>query len=125
MSRSHHSSNLLLLLLLQEIKPVSGLIRQPTTTPWPWQLNKKAKEMRLKLFPGKLIFMLCIASFLAGSLFMSRTSIHSSPEEARGVPKHGEELGSATPDFDQKRVSFRSWLLATFCDLKAKISERV
>ncbi|XP_052202762.1 probable beta-1,3-galactosyltransferase 8 [Diospyros lotus] len=59
--------------------------------------------MRLKLFPGKLIFMLCIASFLAGSLFMSRTSIHSSPEEARGVPKHGEELGSATPDFDKKR----------------------
>ncbi|PSS00190.1 Beta-1,3-galactosyltransferase [Actinidia chinensis var. chinensis] len=34
--------------------------------------------MRVKPIPAKLILMLCIASFLAGSLFTSRTSIHSS-----------------------------------------------
>ncbi|KAI8023759.1 putative beta-1,3-galactosyltransferase 8 [Camellia lanceoleosa] len=48
------------------------------STVWLWKLDNKFKKMRVKPVLGKVILMLCIAIFLAGSLFTSRTSIHSS-----------------------------------------------
>ncbi|CAL5401673.1 unnamed protein product [Camellia sinensis] len=48
------------------------------STVWLWKLDNKLKKMRVKPVLGKVILMLCIAIFLAGSLFTSRTSIHSS-----------------------------------------------
>ncbi|GFZ09698.1 Galactosyltransferase family protein [Actinidia rufa] len=63
-------------------KPVLAGFQNLTSTVvvWPWlrQLNHKSKKMRVKPIPAKLILMLCIASFLAGSLFTCRKSIHSS-----------------------------------------------
>ncbi|KAK6937937.1 protein of unknown function DUF4094 [Dillenia turbinata] len=52
--------------------------------------------MRGKQVPAKAILLLCFGSFLAGSLFNSRTWTHSSDG-------HGSKLPSLTPDYDHKR----------------------
>ncbi|KAE9454940.1 hypothetical protein C3L33_13150, partial [Rhododendron williamsianum] len=67
---------------------------------WRWQLlNNKPYKMRVvKPVAGKVILMLCIASFLAGSLFTTRTSsIHSSEN------KDLENLNTVARDCDHKR----------------------
>ncbi|XP_057469620.1 probable beta-1,3-galactosyltransferase 8 [Actinidia eriantha] len=56
--------------------------------------------MRVKPIPAKLILMLCIASFLAGSLFTSRTSIHSSEINTDHRQKF---TATVAHDSDQKR----------------------
>lgn len=69
---------------------------------WRWQLfDNKPNKMRVaKPVAGKVILMLCIASFLAGSLFTTRTSsIHSSGNEDL------EKLNTVARDCDHKRVS--------------------
>ncbi|XVE60659.1 hypothetical protein DITRI_Ditri05aG0146100 [Diplodiscus trichospermus] len=79
----------------------------------PRQLDNELKKMRGKAVSGKAIFVLCLASFLAGSLFTSRTwTSHSTstsynknhPTDHPAIPKHGSnKLGEITPDFDHKR----------------------
>lgn len=72
------------------------------------------KKMRGKAVSGKSIFVLCLASFLAGSLFTSRTWTTTSHIKNH-QPNHGitignyNKLGEVAPhDFDHKRVSFSS-----------------
>ncbi|KAH7834622.1 hypothetical protein Vadar_017969 [Vaccinium darrowii] len=70
---------------------------------WRWQLfDNKPNKMRVaKPVAGKVILMLCIASFLAGSLFTTRTSsIHSSGNEDL------EKLNTVARDCDHKRKLF-------------------
>ncbi|XP_058194253.1 probable beta-1,3-galactosyltransferase 8 isoform X1 [Rhododendron vialii] len=70
---------------------------------WRWQLldNKPNKMRVVKPVAGKVILMLCIASFLAGSLFTTRTSsIHSSEN------KDLENLNTVARDCDHKRKLF-------------------
>ena len=93
-------------------KPVVAGFQNLTSTvvvwPWLWQLNHKSKKMRVKPVPTKLILMLCIASFLAGSLFTSRTSIHSSEINT----DHRQKFTTAVAhDSDHKHVSSTSFQL--------------
>lgn len=66
------------------------------------------KEMRAKAASGKAIIVLCLASFLAGSLFMSRTLSRSYvPEEEEGqhLAKHVSKHLEIQKDCDEhKRV---------------------
>lgn len=74
---------------------------------WPWQVvmdKNETKKMRAKLssLPLKVIFVLCIASFFAGSLFSSRNSTnHQGNKE--GIAS--DKLSLATQNPDHKRVS--------------------
>ena len=82
----------------------------------PRQLDSETKKMRGKAVSGKTIFVLCLASFLSGSLFTSRTwTSHSSTSHNKNhptdlvVPKHAiKKLGEVARDFDHTRVSFNS-----------------
>lgn len=84
---------------------------------WPWQLlmdKNETKKMRGKLsVPGKVIFILCIASFFAGSFLTSRTWTHPL-ENKEGIPRHGEKLSVASQNCDHKRVS-DCFLFQKFC----------
>lgn len=71
-----------------------------------WRLTKESMKMRGKPVSGRAILVLCLASFLAGSLFTSRTwtwsSIHDhSQPQISIIP----QLESVTQDCDHKRVS--------------------
>ncbi|KAJ4835486.1 putative beta-1,3-galactosyltransferase 8 [Turnera subulata] len=64
------------------------------------------RKMRGKPVSGKAIFVLCIASFLAGSLFTSRNWTRSSRNEDTRIPvfpHHGTKLQEVKKDCDQKR----------------------
>ncbi|CAH9122493.1 unnamed protein product [Cuscuta epithymum] len=56
-------------------------------TAWPRQLSSETSKMRGKAVSGKAIFVLCVATFLAGSLFSSRTwNLHPDiTSDGRGV----------------------------------------
>ncbi|XWS24675.1 hypothetical protein CRYUN_Cryun27aG0002800 [Craigia yunnanensis] len=76
----------------------------------PRQLDNEPKKMRGKAVSGKAIFVLCLASFLAGSLFTSRTwTSHSTTYNKNhptdpAIPKHASTmLGEVASDFDHKR----------------------
>ncbi|KAF7125012.1 hypothetical protein RHSIM_Rhsim12G0001100 [Rhododendron simsii] len=70
---------------------------------WRWQLldNKPNKMRVVKPVAGKVILMLCIGSFLAGSLFTTRTSSIYSSEN-----KDLENLNTVARDCDHKRKLF-------------------
>lgn len=73
--------------------------------------------MRGKLsVPGKVIFVLCIASFFAGSFLTNRTWTHPL-ENKEGIPRHGEKLSVASQNCDHKRVS-DCFLFQKFCTPK-------
>lgn len=76
---------------------------------WPGQLvldKNQNKKMRAKSVSGKIILVLCIASFLAGSLFTRRNWTHTS-ENKGGISHHVEEkLSLVGAECDHKRVSF-------------------
>lgn len=61
------------------------------------------KKMRGKPINGKAIFVLCLASFLAGSLFTSRVSIYPPDNKDQPVPAI-PNLAALKHDCDQKRV---------------------
>ncbi|KAL6963959.1 hypothetical protein U1Q18_034965 [Sarracenia purpurea var. burkii] len=70
------------------------------------QAEHRYMKMRVKLVPGKVILMLCIASFLAGSLFTSRTSIFSpgnNDHNVHGTPMQLQKLDTIARDCDHKR----------------------
>ncbi|WRX30074.1 Glycosyl transferase [Theobroma cacao] len=74
----------------------------------PWQLDNESKKMRGKAVSGKAIFVLCLASFLAGSLFTSRTwtayTSHDKYHPTPPIQKHASnKLGEVARDFDRKR----------------------
>lgn len=80
---------------------------------WPWQIDNESKKMRGKpISSGKAILVLCIASFIAGSLFTSRTWIHTSPSQAKDhqnvplISHYVNKLQEVKRDCDHKRVSF-------------------
>lgn len=60
------------------------------------------KKMRGKPINGKAIFVLCLASFLAGSLFTSRVSIYPPDNKDQPVPAI-PNLAALKHDCDQKR----------------------
>ncbi|KAA8521121.1 hypothetical protein F0562_011726 [Nyssa sinensis] len=76
-----------------------------------WQPDSESKKMRVKPVPGKAIFILCIVSFLGGSLFTSRTWTHPSDNKdihhIQGIPNpnpnHMEKLRTVAHDCDHKR----------------------
>ncbi|XP_017216855.1 probable beta-1,3-galactosyltransferase 8 isoform X3 [Daucus carota subsp. sativus] len=73
---------------------------------WPGQLvldKDQNKKMRAKSVSGKVILALCIASFLAGSLFTNRT--WTRPSESKGGISHhvDENLSLVGADCDHKR----------------------
>ena len=82
----------------------------------PRQLDNEPKKMRGKAVSVKAIFVLGLASFLAGSLFTSRiwtsrstTSHNKNHPTDLAIPNHAStKLGEVARDFDHKRVSFNS-----------------
>ncbi|XP_030550761.2 probable beta-1,3-galactosyltransferase 8 [Rhodamnia argentea] len=69
---------------------------------WPTHPVNELKKMRGKPLPGRSILVLCISSFLAGSLFMSRTwTTHPSPNTDGQMPTVRDEV--PTQDCDHKR----------------------
>ncbi|XP_043806023.1 probable beta-1,3-galactosyltransferase 8 isoform X2 [Manihot esculenta] len=77
---------------------------------WPWQIDNESKKMRGKpISSGKGIIVLCIASFIAGSLFTSRTWIHTSPSQAKDhqnvplISHYVNKLQEVKRDCDHKR----------------------
>ncbi|KAJ8759543.1 hypothetical protein K2173_007165 [Erythroxylum novogranatense] len=78
---------------------------------WPWQLENETKKMRGKALSGKAMLVLCIASFLAGSLFTNRSwgGPQSSPAKDHHqfpiVSRHVNDinLNEDKRDCDQKR----------------------
>lgn len=73
---------------------------------WPGKLGEK--NMRGKLVPGKAIFILCMASFLAGSLFTTRTWTHRSyscnnDRQLQFIPN---KVALSRTGCDQNRVTF-------------------
>lgn len=81
----------------------------------PLQTDIESKKMRGKAVPGKAIVLLCIASFLAGTLFTSQTwSRHNSEvkDQVSLIPnyiktKKPEMTTTTTKNLDHnKRVSF-------------------
>ncbi|XP_062153928.1 probable beta-1,3-galactosyltransferase 8 [Alnus glutinosa] len=83
-----------------------------TLTVWPWQLDKEtSRKMRGKTVSGKAILLLCLASFLAGSLFTSRQTWKNHPSQTKQpqnipiMPNHVNwPLDDAvTRDCDHKR----------------------
>jgi hypothetical protein len=95
-------------------KVVAGLCMVfDTLTVWPWQLDKEtSRKMRGKTVSGKAILLLCLASFLAGSLFTSRQTWKNHPSQTKQpqnipiMPNHVNwPLDDAvTRDCDHKRV---------------------
>lgn len=77
-----------------------------------WQLNNNTKKMRGKSVSVKVIFALCIASFLAGSLFTTRTRPHPSDYSHHLIPKHLEKYDALTHECDHKRVSLKFAVLS-------------
>lgn len=74
---------------------------------WPWQLDE-SRKMRGKPVSGKTLFVLCLGSFLAGSLFTSQTWTHSSQtkeSQIPNIPNHVSSLEAVTQDRDHERVS--------------------
>ncbi|KAI3464241.1 hypothetical protein Pfo_020904 [Paulownia fortunei] len=71
----------------------------------PLQLNSENnnKKMRGKSVSGKVIFALCIASFLGGLLFTTQTRPRPSDYAHHLIPKHLEKLDAATHECDHKR----------------------
>lgn len=75
---------------------------------WPGQLvldKNQNKKMRAKSVSGKVILVLCIASFLAGSLFTNRTWTRTSEKKAGISHLVDEKLSLVGADCDHKRVS--------------------
>ncbi|GAB4861169.1 Probable beta-1,3-galactosyltransferase 8, variant 3 [Ancistrocladus abbreviatus] len=84
---------------------------------WRWQmLDDDSKKMRGKTLPGKAVFVLCVASFLAGTLFTSHTwGNQQTPEQynrvsdqvdAVKIPDHIENPETIpAKDVDHKRKS--------------------
>lgn len=90
----------------------SGRVWVPVSTLWPWELNKLGNsKMRSGKFPvsGKSILVLCIASFLAGSIFSSRiwTQPNSEMNNDLVIPSifNHEKLRTISRECDPKRVS--------------------
>ncbi|KAL5703974.1 putative beta-1 [Ranunculus cassubicifolius] len=73
-------------------------IRQTVGTLWPFE---EPKKMRGKNLPGKVVFVLCIFCFIAGSLFNNRTWSRS-PEITK-TPVTIEKKVEVTQDCDHKR----------------------
>ncbi|KAK6116708.1 hypothetical protein DH2020_049528 [Rehmannia glutinosa] len=71
----------------------------------PLQLNSENnnKKMRGKWISGKVIFALCIASFLAGSLFTTQSRPHPSDYAHHLFPSIPKKLDAATHECDHKR----------------------
>lgn len=77
-----------------------------------WQLDRDSRKMRAKpINSGKTILVLCIISFIAGSLFTSRTWNHSSTSQTKDhqnipvVSHYMKKLQEVKRDCDHKRVS--------------------
>ncbi|KAK9270133.1 hypothetical protein L1049_025709 [Liquidambar formosana] len=66
------------------------------------QCQTAQMTMRGKSVPGKAILVLCVASFLAGSMFTSRTWTHSSHHKPV-IPNHVTKLSVMAQDCDHKR----------------------
>ncbi|KAF8025129.1 hypothetical protein BT93_F2086 [Corymbia citriodora subsp. variegata] len=70
---------------------------------WPVHSENELKKMRGKPLPGRFILALCISSFLAGSLFTSRTwTAHPSPDTGGEMPNIRDAMPAAQ-DCDHKR----------------------
>uniref|UniRef100_A0A2N9EDM7 Hexosyltransferase n=1 Tax=Fagus sylvatica TaxID=28930 RepID=A0A2N9EDM7_FAGSY len=92
-------------LLPSERTVVAGLWRLMLSV-WPWQLDNESRKMRGKPVSGRAILVLCLASFLAGSLFTSRTWTHlshSKEPQIPIIPHHVNRFESVTQDCDHKR----------------------
>ncbi|KAF8412023.1 hypothetical protein HHK36_004583 [Tetracentron sinense] len=89
----------------RERKSVAGILQSQVTV-WPWQFKKEQKKMRGKPVPGKAIIILCVASFLAGSLFTSQTWIRPSEHKDGQLPiimNHLAEHSAVKQDCNHKR----------------------
>ncbi|KAF9587156.1 hypothetical protein IFM89_039596 [Coptis chinensis] len=84
-----------------EKKSFVGL-RQSVTTLWPCHIEE-TKKMRGKHVPGKAVVLLCIASFLAGSIFTSRTWSHSPENGTPVLLNKVEKVVQVGQDCDHKR----------------------
>lgn len=72
------------------------------------QPENQLKKMRGKPFSAKAIYVLCIASFLAGSLFTNQNWTHPSranDNRIAVIPHHVTKLQGVKQDCDPKRVS--------------------
>ncbi|KAG8378569.1 hypothetical protein BUALT_Bualt08G0150500 [Buddleja alternifolia] len=65
--------------------------------------NNNSKKMRGKSVSGKVVFALCIASFVAGSLFTTQTRPRPSDYAHHLIPRHVEKLETGTNECDHKR----------------------
>ncbi|KAJ0086868.1 hypothetical protein Patl1_06968 [Pistacia atlantica] len=104
------------LLASKKTKLTVGLRRlMHTAGGWPWQLENEPRKMRGKALSGKVIIVLCIACFLAGSVVRSWTSTHHTlqknddEQQEREFPiiRHhvSKQLAEVRSDFDPKNPS--------------------
>ncbi|KAL5858259.1 hypothetical protein ACOSQ3_005717 [Xanthoceras sorbifolium] len=98
-------------LLLSSEKKLGIRVWPPMDTVWLWkqkQLDNEYRKMRPgKALSGKAIFVLCIACFLAGSLFTSRAWTHykdnNNNNNNHDIPNHFTNQAEITTDCDHKR----------------------
>lgn len=91
-----------------------ALLHLVSSTLWP---KDESKKMRVKPIPGKVIFVLCLACFLAGSLLDSQRWTNPNSEykdnEFTGFPIHVQKLNAGPGHkFEHKRVSL---VVLNFC----------
>ncbi|KAF6135265.1 hypothetical protein GIB67_033592 [Kingdonia uniflora] len=88
-----------------EKKSTVGIgLRQVLSAVWPMYLDNEPKKMRGKSFTGKVVVMLCVASFLLGFLFTSQTWNHPPENQTLIALNHIEKVGdTSSQDCDHKR----------------------
>ncbi|KAM7473070.1 hypothetical protein LguiA_011253 [Lonicera macranthoides] len=101
------STNALISRVLQSGKKLTfALLHLVSSTLWP---KDESKKMRAKAIPGKVIFVLCLACFLAGSLLDSQRWTNPNSEykdnEFTGFPIHVQKLNTGPEhEFEHKRI---------------------
>ncbi|KAK1554920.1 hypothetical protein Q3G72_019089 [Acer saccharum] len=104
----HFSKDTNIKLLLSDKNYKFGVgLWPPMHTVWPWkqkQLDNEYRKMRPgKALSGKAIFVLCIASFFAGSLFTSRTWTHYKDNNQNIPDDHFTNVAKITADCDHNK----------------------
>lgn len=101
--------------LFEKNKLVVGLWRlMHTAAGWPWPLENEPRKMRVKALSGKVIIVLCIACFLAGSVVRSWTNSHHTfqknghqqEEQEFPIIRHhvSKQLAEVRSDFDPENT---------------------